>query len=78
MKCPVCEGKTKVLDVVHGDIDNEDYRRRKCLDCGYELYTAEIEVEYDERYKNNWLRNHRWTERRRRKNNEHTVQTGHS
>jgi transcriptional regulator NrdR family protein len=41
MKCPVCEGNTKVVDV--RERKSKIYRRRECLECGYRFATYEIE-----------------------------------
>lgn len=41
MTCPVCGGKTRVLDS-RSDCEGV-YRRRKCVECGYSLYTTEYE-----------------------------------
>lgn len=42
MTCPVCGGKTRVVDVV-SDPDCV-YRKRKCPKCGYRFFTNEIET----------------------------------
>lgn len=47
MTCPVCGGKTKVVDVV--TIVDCNYRRRKCISCNYISKTKEIECD-DEEY----------------------------
>lgn len=41
MTCPVCRGKTRVLDT-RSDYDAV-YRRRKCKECGYTMTTTEYE-----------------------------------
>ena len=41
MDCPVCGGATTVKDS-RGDCEAV-YRRRRCLDCNHEFYTAEYE-----------------------------------
>ena len=41
MKCPICEGKTAVLDSRTG-VDNSIRRRRKCLECGLKFTTHEL------------------------------------
>lgn len=52
MTCPVCGGKTKVVDVTTtGDCN---FRRRKCVECNYICLTKEIdcnEKEYVGRWK---------------------------
>lgn len=40
MVCPKCGGKVTVSDTMHG-FDNDTYRRRKCLECGYLFHTIE-------------------------------------
>ena len=42
MTCPVCGGKTKVVDS-RVEVDNV-LRRRNCIECGYRIYTEEIET----------------------------------
>ena len=39
--CPVCGGKTEVLDS-RSDCESVK-RKRKCLECGYRFYTVEID-----------------------------------
>ena len=46
MTCPVCGGKTRVMDS-RSDCEGV-YRRRKCKECGYALYTSEIETDGEE------------------------------
>ena len=41
MICPKCGGKIKVLDVRHNTRTNEDYRKRRCTECGYTFFTVE-------------------------------------
>ena len=44
MRCPVCDGDTKVIDTrCH---DDSVYRRRMCLVCGYRFSTIEIDRDY--------------------------------
>ena len=52
MKCPKCEGKVKVVLTGNEDKENEIYRRRKCLDCGYGFYTIEFELDDPKDVKN--------------------------
>lgn len=66
MLCPECiknrsnrVHKITVLDTVHNDKENEIYRKRQCRNCGYEFYTVEYEVEVNERFLNDWTKNHR-------------------
>lgn len=41
MKCPVCNGKTKVYE--HNIRTNKGYlRRRRCDDCGHRFRTLEV------------------------------------
>ena len=56
MTCPECNGYSKVVDNV--EINGTMHRKRKCIDCGHNFYTAEIEVNY-KRIKDNWNANHR-------------------
>ena len=39
MKCPKCGGPTIATEIRYKD--DGDERRRKCIDCGYALWTAE-------------------------------------
>ena len=57
MKCPKCGGKLKVIDCV--PTPEEVMRRRRCLDCGRDLYTMEFEVQANQEYFNEWAANHR-------------------
>ena len=41
MTCPVCEGKTTVVDC--RDLGDHVVRRRKCLVCSYVFYTEECD-----------------------------------
>lgn len=45
MYCPKCKAKTAVTITMHNDDFNEVYRRRRCKECGYSFYTAEVEKE---------------------------------
>lgn len=58
MKCPKCEGKTKVIDTVHGS-SNEVYRRRKCLECDHRFYTQESEAVNNAAFKSEYWECHR-------------------
>ncbi len=46
MNCPICGGKTRVID----SIPNEDsvQRRRKCVECKHRFATVEIDADYYE------------------------------
>ncbi len=39
MKCPLCQGKTRVLETRKAD--NFIKRRRECKECGYRFRTIE-------------------------------------
>lgn len=43
MKCPECEGKTKVVD--SGEYIGLRIRRRNCLICKHSFYTVEEETD---------------------------------
>lgn len=58
MTCPKCNGKVSVTDSVHA-FANTEYRRKKCTECGHIFYTAEVEVENDDKFKRAWARYHR-------------------
>ena len=34
MNCPICGGKTRVIDSSFNYVDNERYRKRLCTKCG--------------------------------------------
>lgn len=43
MTCPICGGKTKVVDSRKTDVDKV-WRRRECVDCKHRFNTEEYEV----------------------------------
>lgn len=49
MQCSRCGGDTKVSE--SRPSDTHVYRRRKCLNCGYVMYTEEVELTGDDRSK---------------------------
>ena len=53
MKCPICYGKTKVIDTRHTS-DNETYRKRKCVECDHEFLSIEFEVFLTEKVMEKW------------------------
>lgn len=57
--CPRCGGDTKTIDTVINTDDNERYRRKRCIDCGRELFTTEHVVEADVSFIDNWHQYHR-------------------
>ena len=65
MKCPKCDGKVRVIDYVHSRY-NEEYRKRKCTECGHIFYTCECVVEYDASFKEEWNLSHRTSYVKRR------------
>lgn len=46
MTCPVCGGKTAVVDTCT-EVD-VIYRRRRCVNCGCSFTTEEVECKMDE------------------------------
>lgn len=50
MYCRECGGKTIVMDT--RSFEEEVYRKRKCLNCGRNFYTAEYEDDIEQRGKN--------------------------
>ena len=50
MRCPKCNGKLSVKDIVHNKNDNEVYRKRICKECGETIFTTEFEVDPDMDY----------------------------
>lgn len=62
MLCPKCNGKVLVTDT-RGTPNNDIYRERKCVNCGYIFYTIEFEVESTDDFKKEWSKYHRhWKE----------------
>lgn len=59
MICPHCLKRTRTVDTVHNDSENETYRKLKCGECGEVFYTIEYAVEYDDKFKKTWSDNHR-------------------
>ena len=53
MTCPKCKGETVIVNTVNVSW-NEVYRRRKCLKCEHQFFTAEFEVEPNKRFKKEW------------------------
>ena len=45
MKCPVCNGETKVI--CSRATDNSVIRWRKCVDCKQSIYTEELETTHN-------------------------------
>ena len=54
MKCPKCEGEVKSICGQVDTPNNETYRCKKCVDCGYTFYTVEFEVEVTPQFKKEW------------------------
>ena len=53
MRCSMCGSKTKVIDTRHSS-NNEIYRKRRCIECGYEFISMEFEIFLTERTIENW------------------------
>lgn len=47
MTCPICNGKTKVIDSRHED--DSTRRRRECVECGYRFSTTEVDSDLYQR-----------------------------
>ena len=58
MRCHKCKGESRVIDSVHTS-DNENYRKRKCLECGRIFYTCEYMVYPNEEFMEEWYASHR-------------------
>lgn len=54
MNCSKCGGDTRVTDTNCNTDANERYRRRKCKVCGKVMWSIEFEVEFDEKYREQW------------------------
>lgn len=59
MVCPKCKGKIYVTDSVHNKKENETYRLKKCINCSHTFFTVECEVIQNQRFKEDWFKNHR-------------------
>ena len=68
MKCLKCGGKTMVRRTNQNEKDNEVYRKRKCLECGFKFYTIEYDVEYTGDFRKNYLIAEMLKNERKRKN----------
>lgn len=57
MRCPVCAGKLRTV-LTRADCE-QIYRRKKCLACGYIVWTVETENENEAReaFKRLWRGN---------------------
>lgn len=58
MKCTKCGGELRVVDSVH-TLENEIYRRRKCLKCEHIMYTCEFMVYPNREFMDEWHAAHR-------------------
>lgn len=59
MNCPKCNKEfLTVRDCVNVS-HNEIFRKKVCLNCGFTMFTAEFEVEPNERFLREWRRYHR-------------------
>lgn len=63
MTCPKCKGIVRVIDIVHNTTENEEYRKRECLYCGYTFYTSEFEVEFNSVLESDWHKYYRKKEK---------------
>jgi transcriptional regulator NrdR family protein len=57
MNCPKCSGRALVVDSVLAE--EENYRKRRCLDCNHVFYTVEYEAVRNEEFREQWKRNYR-------------------
>lgn len=65
MKCHKCGGDTIVADTSFSSATNTFYRKRKCIDCGGIMCTAETQVEVTPEFKQIWYQNYRIHEYRK-------------
>lgn len=49
MLCPNCQGKTKTVDSRMDASGDSVYRRHRCLQCGLDFRTIEIDLDLYER-----------------------------
>ena len=55
MICPYCKSKSTVChETRSNNDDNENYRKRKCHDCGQDFYTVEFVAEENESFVKAW------------------------
>lgn len=57
MNCPLCNGNTRVTDCIL--MEEENYRKRKCKDCGKIFFTLEFEAIENEDFKKTWRKHYR-------------------
>lgn len=59
MKCPKC-GSDKIKNTDHVETpENDIYRQKECWNCKHIFYTAEFEVELNEKFREEWARYYR-------------------
>ena len=61
MVCPKCSGKVRIIDNVN--VDNDVYRKRRCVDCKHVFFTTEFEIEYEGVFRDEWNANYRMNDR---------------
>lgn len=54
MICPYCKSKFTVCHETRSNDDNENYRKRKCHDCGQDFYAVEFVAEENESFIKAW------------------------
>ncbi len=55
MICPYCKSKSIVgYEKRSNNTDNENYRKRKCHNCGQDFYTVEFVAEKNESFIKAW------------------------
>ena len=66
MLCPKCEKeKLAVIDTVKNQDDNEIYRRRRCKNCGHEVFTVEKTTTSTFDFFDKWFSHHRWRDKKK-------------
>ena len=69
MFCPKCGSKTRVVDSVMSEEEEEVYRKRVCEVCREMFYTTEFVVEYDEHFRRHFRDAQREKENRSNRRN---------
>ena len=53
MTCPMCGGKCQTVETLDSP-DNDVYRQKNCLHCGYKFFTLEFVVQNNEGFQKEW------------------------
>lgn len=56
MLCPICNGKTSIMDSTVNPKFKEKYRKRYCENCGYKFKTTEFIVDDDTNFEKTYVK----------------------